>query len=112
MFDLAYNDDEWIDEPEYQAIKDFWVKEGEKAKERMNMLEDIMGSSPLSADPNISLSGQIKTVTEETASVLAGQINAIRIYQADMFILVKRQFDEQINLVDLSRRRLRCCGIV
>jgi len=36
--------------------------------------------------------------------VLAGQINAMRIYQADLFILQKKQYNEQINLVDLSRQ--------
>ena len=59
-----------------------------------------------------SLSGSIKSLTEETGSTIAGQFNATRIIQADilsvlqkdMLLLQQLQLNEQTNLVDLSQQ--------
>lgn len=45
---------------------------------------DIFGSEEGSTNRASGLQGAIKGMSEETASILAGQFNAIRIYQADM----------------------------
>ncbi|WP_353721930.1 tape measure protein [Dyadobacter sp. 676] len=55
---------------------------------------DIAGSA---ANLNNSLSGSIKGMSEETASVLAGQFNAIRIYNAQM------AFDVRSSLLVLTQ---------
>jgi tape measure domain-containing protein len=47
-------------------------------------------TSPTKDNPN-SLQGAIKGVTEETASVVAGQLNAIRITQADTNGIIRQQ---------------------
>jgi len=53
-----------------------------------SMVKPFMGSD---SEPDKSLSGAVKGVSEETASVLAGQINAIRISQAEGNDIVKQQ---------------------
>jgi len=44
---------------------------------------DILGPESTAQNPGKALTGSIKSVTEETASLVAGQINAIRMNQAE-----------------------------
>lgn len=83
----------------YQSIVDTGKLWYDAAREMAGITDAVA-----EAEPDKSLTGSIKTVSEETASLLAGQINAIRIYQADSYLLQQKQAEDQINLVDLSRQ--------
>lgn len=48
-------------------------------------------------DPDTSLTGAVKGVSEETASIVAGQLNAMRINQLEAILIMRQQ------LVELSR---------
>ena len=48
-------------------------------------------------DPDTSLTGAVKGVSEETASIVAGQLNAMRINQLEAISIMRQQ------LVELSR---------
>lgn len=61
---------------------------GAKYKEMWDPLASALG---LGSEANTALSGAIKGITEQTASVLAGQMNAIRISQADSNSVIKKQ---------------------
>jgi 2-keto-3-deoxy-galactonokinase len=52
-----------------------------------NNLTSVLNSSV----SNTSLSGAIKGITEQTASVLAGQVTGIRISQAESTSLIRQQ---------------------
>jgi hypothetical protein len=62
------------------------------------------------ANADKSLSGSIKSLTEETGSTIAGQFNAVRQYTADLvtlqqqeLLIQQRQLDEQMSLSALMR---------
>lgn len=59
-----------------------------------DLFKDIMGEG----DADTSLTGAVKGVTEETASILAGQMNAIRINQLEA-TAVLRQSLQQLNMI-------------
>jgi exonuclease VII small subunit len=91
MFNLAF-DDGTIDEAEYQAMRNFWIQQGEAAKKKSEELSKIMGESFSSlSDPDKSLTGAVKGVTEETASMVGGQMNAIRINQMEATEILRQQ---------------------
>lgn len=62
---------------------------------------DLFGDSSKS-NPN-SLEGAIKSVSENTASVIAGQMNAIRINQAESLTIVRTQLLRLTTIADNSR---------
>ncbi|WP_168207830.1 tape measure protein [Spirosoma sp. KCTC 42546] len=66
---------------------------------------DIFKSTGSKASQGTALSGAIKGVTEETASVLAGQINAIRIGQASVNATMNQQL-LALNRIDTNTARL------
>lgn len=69
------------------------------AKEQWDQLQEILDLSDALPDDTNSLSGAIKGVTEETAGLIAGQMNAIRINQAHALALM----DEQLaNLSEIA----------
>lgn len=66
---------------------------------------DIFKGTGSKATQGTALSGAIKGVTEETASVLAGQINAIRIGQASVNATMNQQL-LALNRIDVNTARL------
>lgn len=62
---------------------------------------DLFGDSS-NSNPN-SLEGAIKGVSENTASVIAGQMNAIRINQAESLTIVRTQLLRLTTIADNSR---------
>lgn len=59
------------------------------AEEYANHLEEVTGISLEDDETAKALSGAVKGVTEETASVIAGQMNAIRIAQSQTISILK-----------------------
>lgn len=59
-----------------------------------DLFKDIMGDE----DSDTSLTGAVKGVTEETASIVAGQMNAIRINQLEATTIL-RQSLQQLNMI-------------
>ena len=52
-------------------------------------------------DTDESLTGAVKGVSEETANILAGQMNAIRINQLDMSAIMRQQL-QQLNQIAVN----------
>jgi len=63
-----------LSKAEYDAIID-------SSKEGWDNLEQVTGVDPSSSGAN-QLTGAVKGITEESANIIAGQMNAIRMYQA------------------------------
>lgn len=59
----------------------------------MKLYEDLFKEMGLD-DTDESLTGAVKGVSEETANILAGQMNAIRINQLDMSAIMRQQLQE------------------
>ena len=59
----------------------------------MKLYEDLFKELGLD-DTDESLTGAVKGVSEETANILAGQMNAIRINQLDMSAIMRQQLQE------------------
>ena len=97
------NDDDGLTQSDIHYLNDLWDNIIDGLAKESERLEQVTGMR-LGDKGNASLSGSIRSLTEETGSTIAGQFNAMRIIQADMALLQQRQFDEQINLVDLSRQ--------
>lgn len=57
----------------------------------MNAYADIFKDIAEPEDPDTSLTGAVKGVTEETASLVAGQMNAIRINQMEATAILRQQ---------------------
>ncbi len=71
------------------------------------VVEGVFGTSLGSAADYNSLSGQIKGVTEETAGLLAGQMNAIRINQAHALTIMDEQLSYQMEIAANTRYNRR-----
>lgn len=63
----------------------------------MKLYEDLFKEMGLD-DTDESLTGAVKGVSEETANILAGQMNAIRINQLDMSAIMRQQL-QQLNQI-------------
>ena len=63
----------------------------------MQLYEDLFKEMGLD-DTDESLTGAVKGVSEETADILAGQMNAIRINQLDMAAIMRQQL-QQLNQI-------------
>ena len=63
----------------------------------MQLYEDLFKEMGLD-DTDESLTGAVKGVSEETANILAGQMNAIRINQLDMAAIMRQQL-QQLNQI-------------
>ena len=59
----------------------------------LKVYEDLFKELGLD-DTDESLTGAVKGVSEETANILAGQMNAIRINQLDMSAIMRQQLQE------------------
>ena len=66
----------------------------------LQVYEDLFQELGLD-DTDESLTGAVKGVTEETASILAGQMNAVRINQLDMSAIMRQQL-QQLNLIAIN----------
>ena len=66
----------------------------------MQLYEDLFKEMGLD-DTDESLTGAVKGVSEETANILAGQMNAIRINQLDMSAIMRQQL-QQLNQIAVN----------
>ena len=66
----------------------------------MQLYEDLFKEMGLD-DTDESLTGAVKGVSEETANILAGQMNAIRINQLDMAAIMRQQL-QQLNQIAVN----------
>ena len=66
----------------------------------MQLYEDLFKGMGLD-DTDESLTGAVKGVSEETADILAGQMNAIRINQLDMAAIMRQQL-QQLNQIAVN----------
>ncbi|MCZ2480004.1 tape measure protein [Aquirufa nivalisilvae] len=67
---------------------------------------DIFKKNPKDLDSTNSLSGSIKGLSEETGSIIAGQMNAIRINQAESLMTVKAQL-MQLSVIAVNTSYLK-----
>ncbi|MFY9159686.1 tape measure protein [Aquirufa ecclesiirivi] len=67
---------------------------------------DIFKKNPKDLDSSNSLSGSIKGLSEETGSIIAGQMNAIRINQAESLMTVKAQL-MQLSVIAVNTSYLK-----
>lgn len=66
----------------------------------MQLYEDLFKEMGLD-DTDESLTGAVKGVSEETANILAGQMNSIRINQLDMAAIMRQQL-QQLNQIAVN----------
>ena len=66
----------------------------------MQLYEELFKEMGLD-DTDESLTGAVKGVSEETADILAGQMNAIRINQLDMAAIMRQQL-QQLNQIAVN----------
>ena len=66
----------------------------------LQLYEDLFKEMGLD-DTDESLTGAVKGVSEETANILAGQMNAIRINQLDMSAIMRQQL-QQLNQIAVN----------
>lgn len=66
----------------------------------MQLYEDLFKEMGLD-DTDESLTGAVKGVSEETADIIAGQMNAIRINQLDMAAIMRQQL-QQLNQIAVN----------
>lgn len=66
----------------------------------MQLYEDLFKEMGID-DTDESLTGAVKGVSEETANILAGQMNAIRINQLDMAAIMRQQL-QKLNQIALN----------
>ena len=66
----------------------------------MQVYEDLFKDMGLD-DTDESLTGAVKGVSEETANIIAGQMNAIRINQLDMSAIMRQQL-QQLNQIAVN----------
>lgn len=96
-FDTVLNDAEGLGNELKGLAKGF----GEKGQEVLKKLSDMSGLNSNAT----SLTGAIKGVTEETASVVAGQLNAIRMSQAESADILRRQL---LHLSEIASNTKYC----
>ena len=99
------DDADGLTQADIDYLNDMWNGIIENLSQKTAELEQVT-SRQLGDGGNKSLSGSIKSLTEETGSTIAGQVNAMRVYLADMLsaqsdiaLLQRRQTDIQVNLV-------------
>jgi hypothetical protein len=105
QFAMLAQDEEGLTKDEIETLRISYENIINALNAEASQLEKIAGME-LSSEINRSLEGAIKGVTEETAGLIAGQMNAIRVMQADSLALQQHQLDTQINLSDLTRQSL------
>lgn len=76
-------------EREIAELEQMYVQIGERAADYWKVLEDVTGVSFKDTTKNATLSGAIKGMDQQTANVLAGQANAMRVNQVEHINLTK-----------------------
>lgn len=97
MEDFAKRSEDGLDTADVEALRTGWMSSvGEAAKdfEEMDAMFGDLFSGLFDDSSFNSLSGAIKGVTEETAGLVAGQMNAIRMNQAHSLNLMNSQLLE------------------
>lgn len=88
-----------LDPEEIASLRADYEKNVADDKARRDAYYKVTGITPPSeGSSDKSLSGAVKGVSEETASVLAGQMNAIRIGQADISLGIRQQIFHLANM--------------
>lgn len=84
-----------LDQSEINDLKKDWDTIVQTSLQAYDNMQQITGQAlTSSALANKSLTGSIQGMSEETASVLAGQFNALRITQADSLMVCRNQLFE------------------
>jgi hypothetical protein len=90
-----WNGDEFVfdglSEAEIAAFKNQVANITSQFNQAMNAYSDIFKDVAEPEDPDTSLTGSVKGVSEETASLVAGQMNAIRINQMEATAILRQQ---------------------
>ncbi|KAB7730480.1 hypothetical protein F5984_15165 [Rudanella paleaurantiibacter] len=111
MASVDGGDNNWVDDfgrffGRSKELSDLYtqgLKDAQDAAKAYGM--DLFGPTDGKAGGDKSLSGAIKGVSEETASVLAGQINAIRIQQAETGGIIRQQLIS-LTQIEVNTRRI------
>lgn len=99
VFYNASNDENGLTPSDVENLKLYFGVISSRASKSVEDMEALFPDLFSTADKVNSLSGSIKGVTEETAGLIAGQMNAIRINQAHALALM----DEQLaNLSEIA----------
>ncbi|GEM_PF-2500337 len=86
---------------EQQNLQDMMGSVYSQFENAMSAYGDLFGQGETAND---SLEGAIKGVSEETASIIAGQMNAIRVNQGQMLVIQQQSFDVIRNqLLELTK---------
>lgn len=91
-----------LDSGDIEYLQGLWKTISENLGVQFDGLKDMlttgMGYDPFAASADDSLSGAIKGVSEQTASILAGQMNAIRINQAESLRIMNESVRYQAQI--------------
>ena len=91
-----------LDSGEIDYLQGMWKTISENLGTQFEGLKDMlttgMGYDPFAASADDSLSGAIKGVSEQTASILAGQMNAIRINQSESLKIMNESVRYQAQI--------------
>ncbi len=91
----AYSSDGLLSPDEIEKLQEFWYGIINGASDFLEQLEDITGIDFGEFDESASkLTGAIRGVSEETAGIIAGQMNAIRMNQAQALNIMNNQLLE------------------
>lgn len=85
---FAQMTEEGLSEQEIAVLRESYNSIIQNADEYAKMLENAAGINLSGEGSKDALSGAIKGVSEETAGLIAGQMNAIRMNQAQMLVLL------------------------
>jgi hypothetical protein len=80
-----------LTEAEIAAFKNQVAGITNQFNQAMSAYEEVFKGIAEPENPNASLTGSVKGVTEETASMLGGQINAMRVNQMESIVIIRQQ---------------------
>ncbi|MFB5946127.1 tape measure protein [Albibacterium profundi] len=93
-----------LSKSEQQKFKDTVANIGSGFGEALKLYDDLFKELDLGAsDPFNALEGSIKGITEETASILAGNTNAIRVNQMEAISLIRQQLMYMLEIATNTR---------
>jgi hypothetical protein len=91
--------DGFLSEDEINELNRMWAEAGKTSKQIWDNLTKNLDMNGADGD-NTSLQGAIKGITEETASVIAGQMNAIRISQTSSISIMQSSLKQLMIISD------------
>lgn len=103
VFYNASNDENGLTPSDVENLKLYFGVISSRASKSVEDMEALFPDLFDTADKVNSLSGSIKGVTEETAGLLAGQMNAIRMNQAHALTLMDNQLSELSEIASNTR---------